>query len=648
MDLKDINSIAEKLSEADKAYHNTGHAILSDSEYDSLRTYLKLNDPNHPFFEKVGEKPSSLWEKATHDIPMGSLEKVHTEEDFLKWAEKYKDETFTIQPKMDGLSLSIRYEHGTFVQAITRGDGFVGEDISENVRKMQGFVENPTLIFHDLYGDSSFSVRCEIMLSKDNLERINSISGEDPYKNCRNAASGIARRLDGSFCKYLSLYYYDVLLEHDQKDEDEKINCLERIDLGAVVSVTGNLSKMIETFNKFKNGREKLLYGIDGMVIKINSWVKQEELGILNGRPKGQIAWKFDPPGAATTLREVTWITGRTGVVTPLGHVDPVEIDGSTISKVTLHNVAEIKRLGVGIGDTVFLIKAGDIIPKVVSVINHINVPINIPTECLCCGSPLINNDIQLFCANDTCSVKELQRILHFIKTVKIDGFGEALAEELFVGLKLRSTADIFKLKPEDISNIEGWGEKSAQTIIGNINGVRKMNPALFLSALGIPSFSTSTAEDLWKKYGSIEKIRTASVEDICTIKGYSDISANKIVEGLKKFDAQLSELLKFVELQDMATGGKLTGQAFCFTGEMTNSRSFYQALVTKYGGKNESTVTKTTTYLVCNENKGSSKSKKAEQYGCKIIDEKTFMDLIGETIIQKPKLKLTSLFEEN
>ena len=644
MTQQELNEIAKKLLKADTAYYNTGHPIMTDQEYDSLRETLKAYDSKHPYFEKVGDKPSSLWEKATHDIFMGSLEKVHTEEDFLKWAEKFKNETFIIQPKIDGLSLSQRFDGGLFVQAITRGDGITGEDITPNVQKMYGFVKTPVPDLDKFKTSSDFSVRCEIVLNQEDLERINSVSDEDPYKNCRNAASGISRRLDGKFCKYLGMICYDVSAI---LDEDEKIEFLKKLGFFVVPCVTGNIEKMIEVYNKFKKEeRDRLPYGIDGMVIKINSWEKQKELGLVNNRPKGQIAWKFDPPSAATILREVTWEVGRTGVVTPLGHVEPVEIDGSTIQKVTLHNIAEIKRLGIGIGDLVMLVKRGDIIPKIETVIEHKNTPIAIPVKCPACKSVLDNNEIQLFCNNDSCPAKNFQRIMNFIKAAKIDNFGEALVERFYDMGKIRSIADIFTLKKEDISGLEGWGEKSADTIISNINSRKKMDPAIFLASMGIPTLSDKTAEDLIKKFGTLDRTRTATVKEISTIKGYSTVSANSIVSGLKSFEKQITEVLKHIEFQIQA-GGKLLGKSFCFTGEMTKPRSFYQSLVTKHGGKNDSSVTKTTSYLVCNEDKGSSKSRKAEQYGISIITEQLFMELVGETLPNKPKLVPNSLFDE-
>jgi DNA ligase (NAD+) len=639
------NEIATKLAEADQAYYNTGNHVLSDIEYDSLRELLRKGDSNHPYFEKVGEKPSSAWQKAQHEIPMGSLEKIYFEEEFLKWAAKTGAETFIAQPKVDGLSLGQKYDAGTFNCAITRGDGEFGELISPNVERMSGFVKEPNVLLAMESWGNSFSVRCEIVLLKENLERINSIS-EEPYKNCRNAASGISRRLDGKFSKYLSLLYYDILGE-DPLDEDKKVELLNSLGFHVVPSRIGTAKEVVEFYNQFKKDREDIPYGIDGVVIKVLSWEKQLELGTINNRPKGQIAWKFDAAGAATTLKNITWETGRTGVICPLGHVEKVEIEGSEIERVTLHNVAQIRKNNLGLGDLVLIEKAGDVIPYLSSVIEHKGNPIEIPTKCPSCNSNLVNDEIKLMCTNDLCEAKIFQRILYFIKTLKIDSFGESLAEKLYDLGKLKTLADLFKITKEDIASIEGWGSKSAETIIANIHKVKKIDPITFLSSMGIPSLSTSTAEDLWKKYGSMDKIKAATLDDICTIKGYSFISAKKIVDGLAIWGGQIEAVLKFVEFQDNATDGKFSGMRFCFTGAMAESRSFYQAIVTKNGGKNDSSITKATTYLVCNENKGSSKSRKAEKVGCKIINEAQFMELAGEVIQQKPKLVTKSLFEE-
>jgi len=622
-----------------KDYYQAGTSNLSDQDYDTLEDFIKKQDPDHPALAKIGHEPSPIWEKGIHNIPMGSLNKCTTTEEFEKWGQKFLNDTFVLQYKLDGLSLSLDYEKGKFIQAITRGDGLKGEIISSNVRLMRGFKEN--------ISDFSGSIRAEILIFKNNFERINSIlSEEKKYSNARNAAAGISRRLDGMYCQYLNIIYYDIL---KPLSEDEKINELEKMGLPTPFCKKGSLKDMINIFEKIKNSREQIPFNIDGVVIKICSLETQKKLGSLNNKPKFQIAWKFDPPGAITELLHVSWEIGRTGNITPVAHFKPVDIEGTTVRNSTLHNIAEIHKLKIGIGDIITIVKRGDIIPKIESVLEHHNKPIEIPTRCPCCNEILVNDDTRLMCVNDICDAKNFQRIMNFIKITKIEGFGGALAEKLYDIGKLRSISDIFSLKQEDIAGIEGWGERSARNILANLALLRhSLDPITFLASMGIPTLSTSTAEDLWAKYGSINKILGATIEDICTIKGYSTVSATKIVQGLRFWAPQIQAILGQIELQIVSSGGRLAGKSFCFTGEMSQPRSFFQGLVTKHGGKNDPTVTKTTTYLVCNENKGSSKSRKAEQCGVKIINEQQFLDLLGETTPKKPKLVTVSMFEED
>jgi DNA ligase (NAD+) len=630
--------LLKKLLELKENYYQGKGSSLSDQEYDALEEMFKNLEPNHPFFSTVGYNSPSIWKQTKHNIPMGSLFKINLEEEFIKWSNKFKNPLLCIQHKIDGLSVSLNYKNGTFEKAITRGDGFSGEIISTNVLMMRGL----KLKLPDNFNGS---IRAEIVLYKEHFNKLNELLSEK-YSNPRNAAAGISRRLDGKYAQYLTLICYDIT---EEIDEPHKIEKLKNWGFLTTPCIVGRSKEIIDHFNNLKEKRDVLKYNIDGLVIKICSISAQKNIGVVDNRPKGQIAWKFDPPGAITTIKSVSWDIGRTGVLTPVATITPTKIEGTTIEKVTLHNLAELYRLKIGLEDTVTLIKAGEIIPKITSVLEHKNVPMEIPTHCPACKTLLINDGIRLMCPGNSCVGKNFQRILNFIKVIKIDTFGESLAEKLYEQGKLVNLVDIFALKKEDISTIEGWGDKSAETIIANINSLRKMDPAIFLSALGIPSLSTSTAEDLWRKFGTIDAIRKASVEDICTIKGYSTISATKIVEGLKLFDDQIMKILVHVELQDTNKGGKFSGMAFCFTGEMSHPRSYFQSFVTKLGGKNDSSVTKKTTFLVCNENKGSSKSRKAEQYGVKIINEVQFLDMVGEVpeTEKKPKLVLKSLFEE-
>ncbi len=365
MNKKKLMSIVERLVEARRAYEGTGQSIMTDPEYDSLENLVREHDPDNPFFETVGHPASSPWQKADHKIFMGSLEKVHTEEEFIKWVSKFDEGTvFCLQYKLDGLSLSLDYEYGDFVKGTTRGDGTTGEDIFENVVLMKGFKNSELYIFEQ---DFSGSIRAEILLNKENFEKINAILPEkDKYSNPRSAASGISRRLDGRFCKFLQIVAYDI---SESLDEPIKIQHLKNLGFATPLQVVGDYKEIIAAYDHVVNDRETLPFDIDGVVIKAVSHEVQKAMGISRKKPKGQTAWKFEAPGAATTFLKEVWDVGRTGVVTPLANLEPTLIDGSTIRKATLHNVGRVIELNLGRGDTVMLVKRGDIIPHIESVL---------------------------------------------------------------------------------------------------------------------------------------------------------------------------------------------------------------------------------------------------------------------------------------
>lgn len=624
----DIQTVINRLIIADSAYETTGHPIMTDEEYDPLRALAEEHSPNHPYFEKVGHNVSSSWKKADHNISMGSLEKVHTEEEFFKWASKFKPDTiFALQYKLDGLSISLDYDT-KLVKAITRGDGTIGENILNNINLMSGFKkEIPNFIG---------SVRAEIILLKKLFEDINSVLSEDnKYSNARNAASGISRRLDGKYSQYLQLIFYDIT---EPLNEQYKIKRLKKLGFETPHQVVGDKNKIADIFKTIGVLRTELPFDIDGIVIKVDSHEIQEDMGSVRKRPKAQIAWKFEPPGAATVFNTETWEVGRTGVNTPLAHLEPVIIDGSEVKKATLHNIAEIKRLGIGRGDIVKVVKAGDIIPKIIKVLTHMGNPIEIPTTCQSCKSKLQNDGIKLMCVNDDCPQKIFYRILNWVKVTKIDEFGESLANKLSEAKKLNKIYDIYRLQEEDISEIGKWGETSAKKVMANIDKTYTLTPTVFLSALGIPGISEGTSEELIKAFSTIENLIEKNIEDIKVLKGFSDISASNVVLGLIKYKAEIEELLKIITVEEEKKG-VLNKLIFCFTGSMVHSRDYYQKLVKTHGGTNKSSVIKNLSFLVCNKDKRSSKSQKAEKYGVQIIDEKTFLDMVGE-LDSKPESK--------
>lgn len=655
-----IPDLVRHITTADRAYYNADQPIMSDQEYDALKNVLRHVDLNHPLLSKIGHPPSEAWKKASHEIPMGSLDNVFNMDEFRKWTSKFQPDTrYTAQPKLDGLSGELKYSDGALVRGITRGDGFEGENITVNMNDMKRVPSN-------LRFQYTGSVRGEILLPKEDFMKINSILDSDhQYKNPRNAASGISRRLDGMFSKYLVFVAYDLTYSEDdttdikshdssntvtavRKDEDQKLNVLKELGFFPPRQVVGSADSMILAFNELKERRESYAFGIDGMVVKVCSSNTQKSMGSINNRSRAQIAWKFDPPGAITRLLSVTWDVGRTGVVTPLGHVNPVDIDGSTVRKVTLHNIAEIERLSIGLGDTVMLVKAGDIIPKITQVMKHESRPIEIPSECPSCWNTLDNDGTRLFCINDLCPRKSLNRIMNWIKVVDIPQLGEALVSELYKLGILKNIASIYKLKIEDIAGTEGWGKTSARAIHKNITKSKKMNLEIFLAALGVPGLSIQTAKELVKRFKSLDEILSASVEDIRSIKGFGKISAINIVHGLAKVAKDINELRNLINFStfDVSESGSQSA-SFCFTGQMSKSRKYFQDLVTRNAGINHSSVTKDTTYLVCNEDRGSSKILKAKKCGTQIITEQQFLELCkdipGEE--EKSDIKNISLF---
>jgi len=653
-----LEILVKRAVEADEAYYSGDKPIMSDQEYDGLKKAIEALDADHPILAKVGHDPSSAWKKKVHDIAMGSLNNVFTEEDFRKWVGHFpKGTVFTAQPKLDGLSISLDYMHNEFMHGTTRGNKTEGEEITDNVALMQ----NCLLATKEPFGGA---IRGEIVLSKDDYAKINSTLAEnDQYSNARNAAAGISRRLDGKYCQYLMILPYDIVETGEDRidhDENQKLDVLKSLGFRVPTQVVGDEDKMVWAFSEMKKKREGYPIGLDGMVVKVCSSRIQKSSGVVNNRPKAQIAWKFDPPGAVTKLEKVTFDVGRTGVVTPLGWVEPAKIDGSVIRKVTLHNIAEIQRLGIGIGDLVTLCKMGDIIPKVTNVIESKGVPIEIPTNCPSCDSVLDNDGIRLMCRNPHCPKKNFNRIMNWVKVAEIDDFGEALAEALQKTGKLKRIRDIYELRKEDIASLPGWGSKSAATILESVGKTRSMSAIKFLAGIGIPGISFRTSEELLKNFRSLPKLQVVTAEEIKSLRGFSNISAAAIIKGLAEFWPDIESLMGVISVTSIGDessklpekAGPLSGMSFCFTGAMSKPRPVFQKLVEDLGGINSSSVVRNLTYLVCNEDKGSSKTVKAKQYGVKLISEHEFLAMAGITVdppeaTRKPTYEIESLFEE-
>lgn len=649
------NKITELIKKANEAYYDGDDPIMSDKEYDGLKEKLREINPSHPLLKQVGNFPQhDSWKKASHQMPMGSLNNVFNEEEFRKWASKFPPGTrFTAQPKLDGASLEIIYEEGKLQQAITRGDGIKGEDITRNVLRMGNVLQK-------LESESySGSVRGEILISKDDFEDINrKLPEKEQYSNPRNAAAGICRRLDGKFSSKIMFLPYDMtykVLEEfgveDQEDEDLKLEVLKSLGFKKPLQVVGNTDKMVEAYTEIGKRRDQYPFNIDGVVIKVCSGKTQKEQGNVNNRPKAQIAWKFDPPGGVTTFKEETWDVGRTGVITPLAWLEPLEIDGSIISKATLHNLDEIERLGIGRGDTVMVVKSGDIIPKITRVIEHRGKPMEFPSQCPGCGGSVVREGPMLKCVNDECVRRGFHRVMNWIKATGIDELGESLIKDLFErGSLPNGISSIYELTINHIVELDGWGEKSARVILENINKTRTLSPEVFLTALGITSMSEKKAKELVSHFGDIQSILEALedshnfVESLAGRKGFGKTSAEKICKGLIKLKGEISSLRSYIDIKE--SGPKKDGVlSFCITGSMSKPKSYYKDLIEKKGWIYSSSLTKDVTFLVCNEDKGSSKTQKAKKYGTEIIDEKKLIGMLGNVQKSGIEIEETSLF---
>jgi len=621
----------QRLDELDSAYYN-GEPQLTDAAYDLFKdSVLRELPPNHPRLNKVGHEVSDGWKKRKHIIFMGSQNKASDEKEILKWINdvyaelgvRDGDVEFLMQPKIDGFSLEAVYENGEIEAAVTRGNGLIGEDILDNARMFRQMPNRINL-------NKLVVARGEGVLYKDQFKEVQAETN-DHYKNIRNAAAGISRRLDGGHSKLVRFISYDVNAK--VSTESEKINVLNKLGFTTPevfkISTKDDILKVYQAFKDKK--RDELPYEIDGLVLKIDSLELQEQLGIDHNRPNGQIALKFESDQAITTGKKIKVQVGRTGKLTPLAILDPVNIMGSTVSKATLHNFAYIRSMMIGVGSQVTIEKKGDIIPQVVEVITP-GEPYENPTACPSCGGGLKDDGVNLWCFNEGCREREVNRILYWVKTLDIKGFSGKFVERLWDMDKIRCASDIYRLTPDDFIGVDGIGEKTIKTFFKALDETKEMYLDTFITALGIPGCSTSTAKVLveaFKDWDGIKKMEPSQIE---ALPGFAEKSAIQIVEGLGSILGMAEELLEVINIKEKKQGA-LTGSSFCVTGSLASySRKDFKEAVEENGGVFKSSVAAGLTYLVTNDpDSGSAKNRKAEKLGVKIIDEEGFLNLLGE-----------------
>jgi DNA ligase (NAD+) len=627
-----IAELAKLLRTYKDAYYN-GSPLVSDAAYDALEDELRELDPSHPVIASVGAPAAKVtaWEKARHAIPMGSLNKAVSDEEFRQWADRCNelgkkqklsaiDGDLFVTEKLDGLSLAVTYDKGKLVDAITRGDGQVGERILSNARRMKG-------VPGKLDGTKSLTVRGEIILKLSDMKK-----AFPDAANPRNQASGTSKRLDGAGCEHLTVMFYD-LDGIDADTEEKKFEILQ--DLGLIVpnhracDYAGALAWHRE-YSKTK--RAKLDYEIDGLVIRANDVHIQHMLGELGNRPRAAIAFKFASQAKVTTLLDIVWETGSSGRVSPVAVVKPVVLAGATVQRASLHNASMIAELDIGIGDEILVSRRNDVIPYVEEVVTKRGKTAKPPTKCPTCSVALDKVGEYLACRNRKCRALVEGRIENWIDALGVLEWGDKLIAQLVEAKLVSEPADLYKLKPEQIAKLERRGLVIAKKVLDNLRAQLPITLPKFLAALGIENFGLQTAKAIVAAgFDTLDKVQAATAAELSAIPGVGPSKGKAAFDGIKERKAEIARLVAAgVEPITKTKAGPLLGKTFCFTGALSKPRKELEQLVEDHGGTLLSGVTKELNFLVmADPASGSSKSQKARQYGTLCIDEAGFFALI-------------------
>jgi DNA ligase (NAD+) len=639
-----IAALAELLRSYKDAYYN-GQPLVSDAAYDQLEDELRALDPGHALLTSVGAPvpvkarpraagaPVTEWEKAQHKIPMGSLNKAVDEAEFQAWVTRCEEHAareklprvqgdLFVTEKLDGISLEVIYEQGVLTEAITRGDGQIGERITANVARMKGVPGR-------LKEPRSISVRGEIILKLTDMKR-----SFPNASNARNMASGTAKRFDGAGCEHLTVLFYDLEGE-DAVDEAQKFARLKQLGFETPNLYPTDLAGALQLYQQYAASKRAALdYDIDGLVIRCNPVRTQALLGELGGRPRAAVALKFASQTKVTRLKRIVWDTGDSGRVTPIAEFDLVWIGGAHLERASLHNISNVRALGISEGDEILVSRRNDVIPQVEEVVVKHGPPVVIPTACGVCQSVLVTEGEFISCRNTECRAVVEGRIKNWVEAQDVHDFGGHIVGELVRARLVKEPSDLYKLKFEDVARLEHMGEISAKKILANLRAKLPLSLPLFLASLGIEHFALLTAKLIVSNgFDTLDKLRQATEAQLTAIPGLGPSKARVVVAGLKARSAEIERLLA-VGVVPVAPshGGPLAGLSFCFTGALSKPRKEFEGLVEKHGGTLLSGVTKDLKYLVMSDpNSGSSKAEKARKYGTKCIDEAEFARVVAE-----------------
>jgi len=618
-----IQELASKINQARLDYYNH-QPTVSDRIFDAWVDELKTLDPQNKAVTAIGAPIApSEWKKAKHQIPMGSLDKVNLPAELTAWVDTLPTNgKLLITEKLDGLSIEVIYENGKLIQGITRGNGIEGEDITVNVTKMSGV---PSQLKDKFTG----SLRGEIIMKKSVHQKHFSDKA-----NPRNAASGVAKRLDGIGVEHLNIFFYQALGDIEFQAEQQQFAWL--VDQGLTTPLWC-LVKTADEVNKFwrdyqDTKRDKLDYDIDGLVIRLDNLDDQAALGDKDLRPKGAKAFKFDNETRESVIRDITWQVGNSGRITPVATVDPVVLVGATVTRASIYNMSYIEELGLDIGATVLVARANDVIPKIEELIKGTGTIAVPPKNCPECGAHTIMNGENLQCTNsENCPAQIIGRIKNWVSELNLLEWGDTLIEKLVKSGKVNDVADIYKLSIDDLANLDRMGEKSAKKCYEILWANAEIPLETFLGALSITMIGASTIKLIMNEgCDTLEKFGQLKAEHFEKVPGVGPTKAKFLADGLLDNQVLILDILDAgVKIKDKVVG-KLTNKSVCFTGTMQTKRAILEKMVQDAGGDVKSSVGKGLTYLViADTNSTSSKAVSARKYGTKLISEDEFLDLI-------------------
>ena len=658
---KKIDELRATLEYHAKKYYDEDKPEISDFEYDMMMNELKNLEKQFPSLitadsltQKVGGHVKEGFTEVIHEVPLQSLQDVFSYDELREFDERVRKQLsdggknlkYVVETKIDGLSMAIKYENGTLVQAATRGNGTIGEDVTNNAKTIKS-------IPHKLSETVNVIVRGEVFIGSKEFDKMNEereILGKPLFANARNAAAGSLRQLDSKVTaeRPLDIFVFNVqkLENNEFNSHYEQLKYLDKLgfNVNPVKVLCNNIDEAIEAIKKIGDDRENLSFGIDGAVVKVDNLNYREELGTTYKTPRWAIAYKYPPEQKETVLEDIVCQVGRTGAITPVAILKPVKVAGSTISKTTLHNEDFVKEKGLKIGDTVIIQKAGDVIPEVVGVVESKRTgnekDFVMPNVCPICGAPAVREEGEAVtrCTGIECSAKALYNILHFASKegMEIDGLGYSIIEQLYERNLISGIVDIYNLNLEQVASLKKNGTKFAQNLIDAIEKSKQNDLSKLLIGLGIRHVGAKTAKNLARSYRSMENLMNASMESLNEQSDLGGIMAKSIYDFFhEEHSIDLINKLKDAGvnmqcLEEESDDKKFEGMTFVLTGTLSKySRTEASEIIEKFGGKTSGSVSKKTTYVLAGEDDGS-KLTKAQSLGVQVISEDDFEKMIS------------------